>query len=62
MGNLTAVPDLISLNLDMNNVVKALLFEILERTFRAVVERVGDVAGQTHMQRAAKPLVMWLCS
>lgn len=33
----------------------------LERTFRADVERVGDVAGQTHMQRAAEALVMWLC-
>lgn len=30
-------------------------------TFRAHVERVGDVAGQTHMQRAAETLVMWLC-
>lgn len=33
----------------------------VELTFRATdVERVGDVAGQTHVQRAAEAFVMWL--
>lgn len=32
-----------------------------EPTFRAVTVRVGDVAGQAHMQRAAEALVMGLC-
>lgn len=34
----------------------------LELTFRAAdVERVGDVAGQTHVQRAAEAFVVRLC-
>lgn len=32
----------------------------MERTFTADVERVGDVAGQTHVQGTAEALVMWL--
>lgn len=34
---------------------------IQARTFRAVTVRVGDVAGQAHVQGAAEALVMGLC-
>lgn len=32
----------------------------MERTFTADVERVGDVARQTHVQGTAEALVMWM--